>query len=74
MKIFIQIWKKIKIKKNKGMKKLDEKSYIQIVDENLPFGWKAKKRKKKKIIIINFLTHVKFILVPNLITMFKKHK
>jgi hypothetical protein len=56
------------------MKKLDEKSYIQIVDENLPFGWKAKKRKKKKIIIINFLTHVKFILVPNLITMFKKHK
>jgi hypothetical protein len=37
MKIFIQLWKKIKIKKNKGMKKLDEKSYIQIVDENLPF-------------------------------------
>ncbi len=35
MKIFIQIWKK-------GMKNLDEKYYNQIMDENLPFGWKLK--------------------------------
>jgi hypothetical protein len=35
MKIFIQLLEKIKIKKNKGMKKLDENFYIQIMDENL---------------------------------------
>jgi hypothetical protein len=38
MKIFIQLWKKRKEKKNKGMKTLDEKYYNQILDENLPFG------------------------------------
>ncbi len=35
--------KKRKEKKNKGMKTLDEKYYNQIMDENLPFGWKLKK-------------------------------
>ncbi len=39
MKIFIQLWKKEE-NKNKGMKTLDEKYYNQIMDENLPFGWK----------------------------------
>jgi hypothetical protein len=62
------------------MKKLDEKSYMQIMDVNLPFRWKLNylnnnnNNNKYANICINFLTCFRFIFVLNLIIKFGEHK